>query len=222
MDLVYVCRDGENEELRYSIRSAIKNLPHDNIWLVGKKPEWYTGKFINVDKFGDNYDKVREALRVVSKTDEISEEFVLMNDDFFIVKPIKNIPYFYTGTLNERIAARRSGGYSRLLMKTEKDLRDRKFKDALDYELHVPMLMTKSGVAHIIDMPGLWRSTYGNVFGVGGSIRKDVKIYTHEDWANRPDLHDSEYLSTNDKSFMQVYKNVLMGMFPEPSEFEHP
>jgi hypothetical protein len=189
---------------------------------VGKKPDWYTGKFINVDKFGDNYDKVREALRVVSKTDEISEEFVLMNDDFFIVKPIKNVPYFYTGTLSERIAARRSGGYSRLLMKTEKDLRDRKFKDALDYELHVPMAMTKSGVAHIIDMPGLWRSTYGNVFGVGGSIRKDVKIYTHEDWANRTDLHDSEYLSTNDKSFMQVYKNVLMGMFPEPSEFEHP
>ncbi len=220
MDLVYFCRDGENEELRYSIRSAVKNLPHDNLWVVGKKPDWYSGNFINVDKFGDSYDKVREALKVASNTEEISEEFILMNDDFFIVKPVSEVEHFYIGTLKDRIESRRSGGYSRLLQKTHKDLSDRKYKDPLDYELHIPMRMTKTGVARIIEMPGLWRSSFGNVFAVGGTQRNDVKLYTHEDWESRTDLYDSEYLSTNDKSFPQMYKKIFKDMFPEPSVYE--
>jgi hypothetical protein len=220
LDLVYFCRDGENEELRYSIRSAVKNLPHDNLWVVGKKPDWYSGNFINVDKFGDSYDKVREALKVASNTEEISEEFILMNDDFFIVKPVSEVEHFYIGTLKDRIESRRSGGYSRLLQKTHKDLSDRKYKDPLDYELHIPMRMTKTGVARIIEMPGLWRSSFGNVFAVGGTQRNDVKLYTHEDWESRTDLHDSEYLSTNDKSFPQMHKKIFKDMFPEPSVYE--
>ena len=46
MDIVYNCRPGkQNEELRYSIRSVMENLPHDNLWVVGGKPEWYTGNY---------------------------------------------------------------------------------------------------------------------------------------------------------------------------------
>ncbi len=40
-DVVYVVRPGDkNEELRYSIRSVIANLPHRKVWIAGYKPTW--------------------------------------------------------------------------------------------------------------------------------------------------------------------------------------
>ena len=55
MDLVYICKPGDNEELRYSIRSAVKNLKFDNLYLVGGKPDWYDGKFIAVEPIPNKF-----------------------------------------------------------------------------------------------------------------------------------------------------------------------
>ena len=41
MDLVYIVKNSEvNEDLRYSLRSVAKFVPHDKIWIVGYKPSW--------------------------------------------------------------------------------------------------------------------------------------------------------------------------------------
>ena len=38
MNFIYICRVGENEELRYSIRSVLNSFPEANIWVIGGKP----------------------------------------------------------------------------------------------------------------------------------------------------------------------------------------
>lgn len=39
MDLVYIVKNSEvNEDLRYSLRSVAKFVPHNKIWIVGYKP----------------------------------------------------------------------------------------------------------------------------------------------------------------------------------------
>jgi len=48
MDFVYICKDGVNEELKYSIRSVVESFPETNIWVVGGKPDWYTGRDISI------------------------------------------------------------------------------------------------------------------------------------------------------------------------------
>ena len=55
MDFVYICKSGDNEELRYSIRSVINSFPEAKVWLVGGKPNWYSGDFIEVDQRHHKY-----------------------------------------------------------------------------------------------------------------------------------------------------------------------
>jgi len=93
MDYVYVCRPGDNEELRYSIRSTVKNLPEGRIWVVGGKPDWYTGDYIYVQQTGIGHPNVWKQLDVICATEDISDDFVLMNDDFFTVKKLDRTKY---------------------------------------------------------------------------------------------------------------------------------
>lgn len=41
MDILYLCRPGENLELRYSLRS-LRNVPHGRVWIFGDCPDWVT------------------------------------------------------------------------------------------------------------------------------------------------------------------------------------
>ncbi len=88
-DFVYICKDGANEELKYSIRSVVESFPEANIWLVGGKPEWYTGNYIEVEQKDSKYKNAVKNLQIICLSQEISESFILMNDDFYIIKKIK-------------------------------------------------------------------------------------------------------------------------------------
>jgi hypothetical protein len=227
-DLVYICRDGDNEELRYSIRSAVQNLPHGKIWVVGGKPDWYMGRYIQVDQDKAKYINARNSLRAICESEEISESFILMNDDFYIVNKIDSVPYMYAGALNDKISQREdmfSGNlYISLLRQTLASLSRKKIKTILDYELHVPMVMNKSRLMQIIDLSGLWRSTYGNLFNVGGIETKDVKVYNRKSklYKSSYNIKDltSDYLSSSDDCFEQVKSQVLERLFPFKTVYE--
>ena len=85
MDIVYFARGEENEELRYSIRSVCKNFafPVNKLVIVGTKPSYITPDlFIKLDPKINKYANVRMAIEKVLDDDRISEDFILMNDDF--------------------------------------------------------------------------------------------------------------------------------------------
>ena len=48
MDIVYVVGENErNESLKYSLRS-LKNIPHDDVYIIGHKPAWVKNvKYVN-------------------------------------------------------------------------------------------------------------------------------------------------------------------------------
>jgi hypothetical protein len=228
MDLVYICRDGENEEIRYSIRSAVNNLPHDKIWVVGGKPDWYTGNYIKVDQGRAKYTNARNSLKAICDSEEISESFILMNDDFYIINKVESVPYMYAGTLDDKIKQREDifngNTYTTLLRNTLGYLSRKKINVALDYELHVPMVMEKRKLSKVLKLSGLWRSVYGNVFNVGGVKIRDVKVYDKKDkfYINSYDINNLEldYLSSNDDSFETVKTLILEERFPFKTTYE--
>jgi hypothetical protein len=227
MDYVYICRDGENEELRYSIRSVETNFPSGKIWVVGGRPSWYTGNFIPVSSTSSKQINAIKNLSAIIQTSEISENFVLMNDDFFIVKPVKDIGTYHGGNLQDKIDLRRAitpgSRYIDLLLKTQKVLQKIGISEILDYEIHVPMKMSKAGLRESLKLGTQWRSTYGNTHKVGGKEIKDVKVYGSIDLLDLSydmDGLSSEYLSTDDQSFPIVWKKILKDMFPNPSTCE--
>ena len=228
MDLVYICRDGENEELRYSIRSAVNNLPHDKIWVVGGKPDWYTGNYIEVSQGRAKYTNARNSLKAICDSEEISESFILMNDDFYIINKVESVPYMYAGTLDDKIKQREDifngNTYTTLLRKTLGYLYRKKINVVLDYELHVPMVMEKRKLNKVLKLSGLWRSVYGNVFNVGGVKIRDVKVYDKKDkfYINSYDINNLEldYLSSNDDSFETIKSLILEERFPFKTTYE--
>lgn len=229
MDLVYICRPGDNEELRYSIRSAVANLPHDRVWVVGSKPDWYTGDFLPVVDTRSKFTNIENITRAIANCDDISEDFVLMNDDFFIIKKIDSVPLAHCGTLKDKIDLyKRLQGdtlYVRLIQETYLTLVKKfKIQEPLNFDIHTPMPMKKSILKKTIDNRGvLARTMYGNLSNLDSIDTQDVKHYNHSvmssntyDYVNG----DSPYISTEDNSFKDVYEDVLRDTFITPSLYE--
>jgi hypothetical protein len=227
MDYVYICREGENEELRYSIRSVVKNTNYSNIWVVGYRPSWYVGNFVEVLNVKNKFINISNCTKAIADIGAITDDFVLMNDDFFFLKYRNSMPVFHGGSLKDKIdkysvlGARK---YAELLRKTYKDLLRQGIKDPLDYDLHVPMPMNKQLLANSIDKAYFPRSGYGNLNNIGGELIADVKTYSSKSILRSRSFdfkkEDAEFISTEDKSFQEVYELVLKDMFPEPSQYE--
>lgn len=225
MDLVWLCRGGPNEELRYSIRSGTQNLEHDSVWVVGDKPDWYSGPFIEAEQIeGKKYDNVKRSLINVILSDRVSNSFILMNDDFFILKPT-DLEYYYSGTLDERIKKIETKSpnalYAHRLKNTMHQLQDAGIEQPLDYELHKPMKLDKQGLAVALEFPQ-FRSAYGNLNQVGGQQTFDVKVYSnrlYQGMSYNWDI-DSEFVSTDDGSFDTIERKLLRHLFPDPTIYE--
>lgn len=226
MDIVYICRDGDNEELRYSIRSVVKNLKHDNIWVVGGKPDWYIGNHIPVYQNSRKYDNARKNLKVVSLSDEISENFILMNDDFFIMKPMEHVEIWHGGSLWDKSERRMQlepySTYGKYLRETYKTIKHLGIDEPLDYELHTPLPTTKTSIAEALKHEGLWRSISANVSGIGGDQHEDVKLYTPGSLLHKSinNLDHMTYMSCDDRSFNILLNSHLLSAFPNKTKYE--
>jgi hypothetical protein len=228
MDFVYICRSGDNEELRYSIRSVLYSFPDASIWVVGGKPDWYSGKHIDVVQNHNKYTNAINNLTAVCNSNEISDSFILMNDDFFIVKKINSVDVFNGGLLSEKIdkyiKLTASSMYIKKLILTNERLKESGINDALDYELHVPMIMEKNKLKEvIIKYPScLWRSMYGNLFSVGGTKIDDVKVYVNKKHLSRSKEISAEsiFVSTEDLSFNLVFETLLKDIFKTKTTYE--
>lgn len=204
MDIVYFVKDTDkNEELRYSLRS-LKNFPHDKVWFYGGCPKGLKPDFhvkINQDQ-PTKWANIFKMFKMACVNDKISKDFWLFNDDFFVMKPVKSGPDYYNGSLYKRVVTLEDTHngftpYSQQLRYTLQELESMGC-DTLNYALHVPMKINrKKGqeLSNIMDGPMI-RCIYGNYFKVGGHEHSDVKIDSID-----KRYKDSEYLSTNDKSF---------------------
>lgn len=232
MDLVYVCRDGDNEELRYSIRSAVANLKHENIWVVGGKPDWYAGNYIRVDQKFSKYENVRANLYAVVNSKDVSDDFILMNDDFFILSKIVRLGTYHSGSIRNRIkelqAKYRSSAYITILKSSLKYLMKRGIPNPLNYALHIPFVMNKERLRPLLELDVSWRIVYGNIYKSGGNEVtsydggvKDVKAYVRDGVfeAEPKNSLSKKFLSSQDNSF-EILLPELQKRFPGPSKYE--
>jgi hypothetical protein len=229
LTFVYICRRGLNEELRYSIRSVMHFFPKATVWIVGEAPDWYTGNLLSVPQNRDKYSNATKNLEQICSSDEIPEDFIYMNDDFYIIKDVGDIGFYHGGPFLEKYRLYNTkvptSSYTRRLGQTLRTLRRIGIKDGLDYELHVPIPINKQKLKQAIAFNVLWRSMYGNINNVGGEEIEDVKVYF--DTSNNPNSYDFEnkdspFLSTEDRAFQHVKGEVLSKLFPHPSKYEKP
>ena len=227
MDFVYSCRSGENEELRYSIRSVVANCDSPNIWVVGYKPKWYVGNFIPVKDTSTKFDNINNAMSVIANAPEISENFVLMNDDFFILSKQDSIKNLRGGKLLDKFKEYRmltpSSSYTILIGETYKFLKSQGIPNPLDYDLHTPMIFNKTKLQKTIEYGLMARSVYGNLNKIKAIKSVDVKRYSSASRLKSRSYSispSSQYISSEDTSFEYLCQTILKDMFPSPSAYE--
>lgn len=237
MDIVYTLKQSsKNEELTYSLRSLV-NLPHDKIYFVGGHPSginMHKIKYIPTPVLDSKYDTTTNNLCVISKLEELSDNFIWMNDDFYILQeiqnPVKELS-LHKGFLTSNISEfkSRNGGkltnYMRGVEHTCEYLKPLGVKLPLDYELHTPFIYNKYNVRSMFNLPGIFtvtslqpRSVYGNLYTKHSIEHSDCKILRNT-IVNYDKLSSWKFLSSSDQTWPKV-KDFLSSKFKEKSEYE--
>lgn len=229
LDVVYFVKDSSvNQELKYSLRSIEKNLAYRNVWLYGGKPDGLRDvHHVAVKQEGaTKWDKVRNMFELACENQSLSSDFILFNDDFFVMSPTDDIPVLYRDTLVRHIVdlemgiGNRMSKYSIRLRNALKFLRDNGVDDPKSYELHIPFIFNKAKLKEILRANpgiGVTRTLYGNYYDLGGRQAEDVKIYT----LDKKPVPGKRFLSTDDGSFAGgAVGRYLRKQFPTPSQYE--
>ena len=167
---------------------------------------------------------IKSSMWKAVENEEVSDDFFLFNDDFFVMKKFKGEFVNYVDmTLTERIDELRRNvhpwlnPYGRTLFKAEQELISLGCP-TMNYDVHLPMMFNKELFKASINKcssPQM-RSVYGNLNAVPFVIHQDVKVYDMETVPKDPD-----FLSTDEDVFEKGRVGAyIRKQFPTPSRWE--
>lgn len=232
-DLVYVVRPGDdNEELRYSLRSVAQNAPHRKVWIVGTVPRWVRNvEALPLEPHPEKFANQRQSLQAACVRDDLSDVFVLMNDDHFVTEKIPSWPTFHLGLSSEFIARRLEGGrvrntWVKAVRATAIWMAEQGHGDVLCYEAHVPLLFNRTALAGLLAAYPQGRYlTVGEMYAVAGAggVGEQVgnaKVKTDEEFDEKAALA-MPFLSSNETSFGELrVGEYVRSLFPTPGKYE--
>ena len=227
-DVVYIVKeDPRNEELRYSIRSVVENFPVRNIWVFGYCPSWLKEIiYVKIPQNGQKWENSKMLFDKIANCESLPDEFVLFNDDFFVVEKVDKVEQWYDGLLQDRIDHLRKvfGNhqplYANQLQQVVDRLAEHGITEPKNYAVHKPMLFNRKNMLKSLeltkDLPMSLRSFYANYFNVGGIDAPDTKVFT-----TGPYDFPGPYLSSDDRTFRlgRIGRDVRAA-FSNPSKYE--
>jgi hypothetical protein len=193
MDVLYYIGGGSmqhNIELRLSLRSLELGKNIDRVFIVGNKPEFIKNvEYIWVEdkeQWWENaFNKTKAAIKA-----GISQDFLLMNDDFFMLEEFDALkyPFYYRGELP--LQADRQ--YTEVLLNTRKILEKEGYKTK-HFGVHCPIRINGEKYLTLekyFTSPVSARCLYGNIFIKGarkvkdgkGNFDSSTKCYSSKTW----------------------------------------
>ena len=230
LDVVIPYKKGRStEELRFCLRSVEKNFPFiGRVFIIGELPEWASDEIIHIpsEQRHDKSTNVKASHRIAANDERISDNFILMNDDMFVMRELQEIPLWHGTTMSEFFAlfgTKVPNSYYTDLIKRTLSIVPH---DLPHWELHTPMVLNKSKLKYALDltevMRTMSRTIYGSLYLHGkGEYHQDVKIYQvsgSKNWQNMPRF--DTFVSSDDSTFEHVIMPVLIKMFPTKSKYE--
>lgn len=246
-DLVYILKPSEkNTDLKYSLRSVDKFCHFRYIWFVGYKPLWTKNtKYIPTVQNKDKWKNSIINYMAACKCPLVSDNFVLMNDDFFAINEIKDWDTnlnVYLGDLRDEVEkykdepkkSRWKYGFDYAVdLLTEMNC-----PTMYNYETHLPMIINKHRFLEMMKRPELIafqqtekvlhkRSIYKNLYPDTNlpepRLIEDVKITLKYDlsskWLKEDWLSVFDNVTNNHKEYPKV-NSFLTKLFPEKCRYE--
>lgn len=232
-DIVYYFQGKESEELKYSIRSAVENISFNRIFLIGDKPKWFKETKRSIYIKSQNLNLQRHGLGSVAilhlnrllNSGEMPDEFLLFNDDFYIMRRIEEWTDYYRDEKDYKEKALKNHAYH------QKTIRSYQYTEIKKpYNLHAPILIKKE---NFIDLLEKWktfknqdidfRTLYGNLYIKTNKSIRDFKIgqnYKY-DYEGLHNIEHAQFISTSDLSFKnEKIGEILRSRFDKPSFLE--
>lgn len=225
-DIVYILKaDAPTEELRYSLRSVVRNFAFRDVWFYcgcpdGLVPDHHV-PFVQTGS--TRFERSCSTLRAICENDEITPTFYLFNDDFFVMHRYDQDTAVVQGGIRDHIDRTDMGTYHILLQRQLAWLLCRGHT-VLDYATHTPLPVDRAKALELLDIARrehiedrLFRNLYGNWAQVPYAVMPDCKIVDRD---AEPDP-DAPLLSTNDGSFADGrVGEVIRGTFKRKCRYE--
>lgn len=246
-DLVYILKPSEkNWDLRYSLRSVEKFCKYKNIWFIGYKPTWSQNvKHIATIQNKDKWKNSMLNYKTACECPYISDNFILMNDDFFAIEPIidwKENLNVCLGKIEDEVEKykdnikkskwRYAFDYAQTL------LRDLKCPTTWNYETHLPIIINKQKFLEMLNMPEIIefqetnkvlhkRSIYKNLFPdvdmptprIINDVKITLKFDLSQKWLEESWLSVFDDVTNNIVRYPKL-NAFLIKNFPTKSKYE--
>lgn len=193
MDVVIPLGTGSiwnDTELKFALRSIEIHYPDlGNVYLVGEKPKWIKPKSVihipAADRPGQENKESNIARKVYLACTQpsLSQEFIFMNDDHFLLSPIPPLPYYYHEDLLHTLTNRVThDSYYTSIHNTTEALHKAR-KPTKNFDSHAPIIYDKDEFRKAMDAYNwdihygyLVKSLYCNTLYIQGELYDDMKI----------------------------------------------
>ncbi len=230
MDIVIPYIHSSKDELRYCLRSIEKfaRFEISKIWIIGDRtPTLQNVNQVITENAGKSRDhKIFSKIAAACRIREVSDDFVMFNDDHFLLREIDRIPYWYDGTVEEIAAYRRyRDGYTKALQNTHRYLISYGLPTRY-FDVHTPIVYNKEKFLKLEDMD--WEVAYGytikslycNMNKISGEYLPDCKLNVDEGTDQmRRKLQGRPVFSVGDGSFPNSGR-LLKELYPDKSKWE--
>lgn len=237
IDVVYILGKESrwfDTEIKYSIRSVERYLiGYRNIYLIGTKPSFFNDRVIEIpyeDIYGNKARNIMTKIRRACLDKRISKNFMLFNDDYFLLKTTdaQLYPYYYKNTLTQALDRNR-GNYEfyKHVEQTIAALKQNNYP-LLNFDSHYPIIYNKAKFTQVVAKYDwnlahglIMKSTYCNTLGITGELKEDCKINHPHVLSNWPNItKDLDMFSIGDRCINKSMEQYLQSLYPNKSKYE--
>lgn len=215
-------------ELKYCLRSIEKHVQDlGQIILIGDCPGYINDSIVNVCPFTEwNWYQyltrnIHDKLMIACKTAFVSDRFLYMNDDHFLLEDIypTELPAYHGGK-----EFKGSGKYNVTIASTIQKLQGRDYNN---FDIHAPLLMYKKAYLEIVGSLN-WKIPFGyciktmycNGLGLQGEYYPDYKLDRKPSESDFNEILTRKFFSIGDKAFTSNMLEFLHQLYPHKSKYE--